>query len=64
MPWTRGVDNGRCLVCAIVRPVRCKGPVFLYVGRVAVEKNIEAFLGLDLPGRKVVVGSGPMLEEP
>jgi len=34
-------------------------PVFLYVGRVAVEKNISAFLGLDLPGTKVVVGDGP-----
>ena len=36
-------------------------PVFLYVGRVAVEKNIGAFLDLDLPGSKVVVGSGPIL---
>ena len=34
-------------------------PVFLYAGRVAVEKNIEAFLRLDLPGSKVVVGDGP-----
>ena len=61
MPWTRGVDT------ELFRPrdVRLFGagqPVFLYVGRVAVEKNIEAFLRLDLPGRKVVVGSGPMLE--
>ena len=37
------------------------GSVFLYVGRVAVEKNISAFLGLDLPGSKVVVGDGPQL---
>ena len=36
-------------------------PVFLYVGRVAVEKNIRAFLDLDLPGSKVVVGDGPQL---
>jgi glycosyltransferase involved in cell wall biosynthesis len=36
-------------------------PVFLYVGRVAVEKNIGAFLDLDLPGSKVVVGDGPIL---
>ena len=36
-------------------------PVFLYIGRVAVEKNIGAFLGLDLPGSKVVVGDGPIL---
>ncbi|MFN5670556.1 glycosyltransferase, partial [Bradyrhizobium sp.] len=35
-------------------------PVFLYVGRVAVEKNLDAFLGLDLPGSKVVVGDGPL----
>ena len=34
-------------------------PVFAYVGRVAVEKNIGAFLALDLPGSKVVVGDGP-----
>jgi glycosyltransferase involved in cell wall biosynthesis len=34
-------------------------PILLYVGRVAVEKNIEAFLELDLPGAKVVVGDGP-----
>lgn len=37
-------------------------PVFLYVGRVAIEKNIAAFLDLDLPGRKVVVGGGPQLD--
>lgn len=38
-------------------------PIFLYVGRVAVEKNIEAFLKLDLPGSKVVVGDGPLRPE-
>ena len=37
------------------------GPIFIYVGRVAVEKNIRAFLDLDLPGSKVVVGGGPQL---
>ncbi|MEL6324983.1 MAG: glycosyltransferase, partial [Pseudomonadota bacterium] len=36
--------------------------IFLNVGRVAVEKNIETFLQLDLPGSKVVVGEGPQLE--
>lgn len=56
--WTRGVDLG------LFRPHERSGlnlprPVFLYVGRVAVEKNIEAFLSLDLPGSKVVVGDGP-----
>ncbi len=38
-------------------------PIFLYVGRVAVEKNVEAFLKLDLPGTKWVVGEGPALAE-
>jgi glycosyltransferase involved in cell wall biosynthesis len=38
------------------------GPVFLFVGRIAAEKNLEAFLRLDLPGSKVVVGGGPLLE--
>ncbi len=36
-------------------------PVFLYVGRVSYEKNLEAFLALDLPGSKVVYGVGPLL---
>lgn len=62
LPWTRGVDTD------MFRPreVRLFGseqPVFLYVGRVAVEKNIDAFLALDLPGRKVVVGDGPLLAQ-
>lgn len=57
VPWTRGVDAELFRP----RPVRLfgAGPVFLYAGRVAVEKNIEAFLALDLPGAKVVVGDGP-----
>lgn len=38
-------------------------PLWLYVGRVAVEKNIDAFLALDLPGSKLVVGEGPKLEQ-
>ena len=37
-------------------------PILLNVGRVAVEKNIEAFLGLDVPGSKVVIGGGPALD--
>lgn len=61
MPWTRGVDT------ELFRPQPVRlfgdGPVFLYAGRVAVEKNIEAFLRLDLPGAKVVVGDGPQLAE-
>jgi glycosyltransferase involved in cell wall biosynthesis len=57
--WTRGVDLAR------FRPEPrdpwegLARPVFLYAGRVAVEKGIEAFLALDLPGTKVVVGDGP-----
>ena len=58
--WTRGVDAG------LFNPGRrgtlgLPGPVFLCVGRVAVEKNLPAFLDLDLPGSKVVVGDGPEL---
>ena len=58
--WTRGVDT------ALFNPQRRQqmampGPIFLYVGRVAVEKNLPAFLDLDLPGTKVVVGDGPDL---
>ncbi len=58
--WTRGVDTALFRP----RPVRRFGPdpVFLYVGRIATEKNIEAFLSLALPGRKVVVGDGPQLD--
>jgi glycosyltransferase involved in cell wall biosynthesis len=40
---------------------RFSRPICLYVGRVAPEKNLEAFLSLDLPGSKVVVGEGPAL---
>jgi glycosyltransferase involved in cell wall biosynthesis len=60
LPWSRGVDT------QTFRPregrIFGEGPVFLYVGRVSVEKNIGAFLALDLPGRKAVVGGGPALE--
>jgi glycosyltransferase involved in cell wall biosynthesis len=55
--WPRGVDT------KLFRPREgdlCQPkPVFLCVGRVAVEKNLEAFLSLDLPGTKVIVGDGP-----
>ncbi len=57
--WPRGVDAGHFHP----RPVDLglPRPVFLCVGRVAVEKNLEAFLDLDLPGTKVIVGDGPAL---
>jgi glycosyltransferase involved in cell wall biosynthesis len=60
--WTRGVDTD------LFRPERAidlgfSRPIFVTVGRLAVEKNVEAFLALDLPGTKVVVGSGPQEQE-
>ncbi len=58
--WSRGVDTD------VFHPwadrgqlAHLPGPIFLSVSRVAAEKNLEAFLSLDLPGSKVVVGDGP-----
>ncbi len=59
-PWTRGVD-AEFFHPRQMRDLDLPGPVFLCVGRVAVEKNLPAFLDLDLPGSKVVVGDGPEL---
>ncbi len=58
--WSRGVD------LELFRPderadLDLPRPIHLYVGRVAVEKNIGAFLALKLPGSKVVIGDGPQL---
>lgn len=61
-PWTRGVDLSRFQPGEGEAWAGLPRPIFLYAGRVAVEKNIEAFLALDLPGSKVVVGDGPALE--
>ncbi|MBR0826082.1 glycosyltransferase family 1 protein [Bradyrhizobium manausense] len=55
--WPRGVDTKLFHPRAI--DLCLPAPVFLCVGRVAVEKNLEAFLALDLPGTKVIVGDGP-----
>jgi glycosyltransferase involved in cell wall biosynthesis len=60
--WSRGVDT------TLFQPVEqrfseLRRPVFLCVGRVAVEKNLPAFLELDLPGTKLVVGDGPQRRE-
>jgi glycosyltransferase involved in cell wall biosynthesis len=66
IPWSRGVDTD------LFHPAKrkddrgpfagMKQPIWLNVGRVAVEKNIAAFLETDLPGTKVVVGDGPQLD--
>lgn len=60
--WTRGVDT------SLFRPepaaeLDLPRPIFLTMGRIAVEKNLEAFLSLDLPGTKVVIGEGPQEAE-
>lgn len=59
--WTRGVDT------ELFKPrekafLDLPRPIFINVGRVSIEKNIEAFLSLDLPGTKVVVGDGPAMQ--
>lgn len=59
LPWTRGVDLGLFHDGAHDAWAGLPRPIFLYAGRVAVEKNISAFLDLELPGTKVVVGDGP-----
>jgi glycosyltransferase involved in cell wall biosynthesis len=56
--WPRGVD-GQLFHPRADADLGLPRPVFLSVGRVAVEKNLEAFLELELPGTKVVVGDGP-----
>ena len=63
--WSRGIDRW------LFNPIGDKlavmadlpRPIMLNVGRVAVEKNLEAFLDADVPGTKVVVGDGPALDE-
>jgi len=60
-PWSHGVD------LRLFKPVAgadlgLPRPVFLHVGRLSYEKNLEAFLDLDLPGSKVVYGVGPLQE--
>ncbi|WP_374415309.1 glycosyltransferase family 4 protein [Ectopseudomonas oleovorans] len=58
--WRKGVDT-RLFRPDETRP-RPVQPVFLYVGRIAPEKNLQAFLDLDLTGEKRVVGDGPQRE--
>jgi glycosyltransferase involved in cell wall biosynthesis len=60
--WSRGVDT-ELFHPANHRANDLPRPVFLYVGRIAIEKNLPAFLELDLPGTKLVVGDGPQRKE-
>jgi glycosyltransferase involved in cell wall biosynthesis len=65
-PWTHGVDTALFQFHAQPRSDAPHGalcrPIALFVGRVSYEKNIDAFLSLDLPGSKVVCGVGPVLD--
>ncbi len=61
--WARGVDLDQFKPGDRSFLDHFERPVFLYVGRLAVEKSIEDFLELDLPGTKVIVGEGPQREE-
>ncbi len=56
--WTRGVDTDLFSPDRAIK-LDLPRPIFISVGRIAVEKNLEAFLSLDLPGTKVVIGTGP-----
>ncbi|MCX4187452.1 glycosyltransferase family 4 protein [Methylophaga sp. OBS4] len=60
--WGRGVDTH---IFSPEKPqnLNLPGPILLNMGRVAVEKNIEAFLDINVPGSKVVVGDGPDLTQ-
>lgn len=63
MPWSRGIDDRLFRPEGALHPAMAAlpGPVLLNVGRVAAEKNLEAFLDARVPGSKVVVGDGPAL---
>jgi glycosyltransferase involved in cell wall biosynthesis len=56
--WTRGVDTEMFSPDHDIE-LNLPRPIFVSVGRVAVEKNLDAFLSLKLPGSKVVIGEGP-----
>lgn len=60
--WTRGVDTDLFQPDAPAT-LDLPRPIFMTMGRVAVEKNLEAFLSLELPGSKVVIGEGPQKAE-
>ena len=60
--WTRGGNHG-----AFKNPTKIdlphKKPIWIYVGRVAIEKNIRVFLELELEGTKIIIGKGPDLKK-
>lgn len=61
--WSRGIDQAQFHPRPLEEePFGLKRPIFMTVSRIAVEKNLPAFLDLDLPGSKVVVGDGPERE--
>jgi glycosyltransferase involved in cell wall biosynthesis len=60
--WTRGVDTELFSPHRAI-DLKFPRPIYVSVGRIAVEKNLEAFLSLDLPGTKVVIGEGPQEAE-
>lgn len=64
-PWSRGIDHWLFHMDGDLHPAMADlpRPILLNVGRVAAEKNLEAFLELDTPGTKVIVGDGPALAE-
>ena len=63
--WSRGVDTDQFQSYGKNLPAyeKLQRPILVYMGRVAAEKNIEAFLSLDIEGSKVVVGDGPALKD-
>lgn len=63
--WTRGIDTSIFHMGVDAHPalIDLPRPILLSVGRVAIEKNLEAFLGADVEGTKVIVGDGPAIGE-
>jgi glycosyltransferase involved in cell wall biosynthesis len=64
-PWTRGIDTEVFRTGLEAHPAlaHLPKPILLSVGRVAIEKNLEAFLGAAVAGTKVIVGDGPAMAE-
>ncbi|PCJ94391.1 MAG: alpha-mannosyltransferase [Hyphomicrobiales bacterium] len=61
--WTRGVNLEQFGIAPDAREINTNRPKLLYVGRLAVEKNLDAFLSLNIAGEKIVVGDGPQRGE-